>query len=95
MRPAPSPGVTWDNYRQLWVGMPAKDVDELLGEPHEVHELPTCTHWSWCGEEVEVHLTFEGDRLSGGVAFNAARSRVEFCLSTETILDRIRQWLHL
>jgi hypothetical protein len=38
MRPGPVPAITWENFRRLRVGMSAKNVEALLGKPHEMHD---------------------------------------------------------
>jgi hypothetical protein len=64
----PTPAVTWENFRLLRMGMSPKDVEALLGEPHDVYEFPTATDRFWCGEEVVVLLSFDADLLGRGLA---------------------------
>ena len=102
---APTPGVTWENFRHLRIGMSVKDLEALLGEPYETAEQPDgVIQRVWRGEEVEITLWFgteEDDVFRGRLASGAAsfprqpNSYVENMCPDESVLDRIRRWLHL
>jgi hypothetical protein len=91
----PTPGVTWDNFRRLREGMSPKDVEALLGEPYDVEDYRTYTNRYWRGEEVvKISLEFTEDGLKFGVAGHGL-GPVEGLHTDESLLDRIRRWLHL
>jgi hypothetical protein len=99
-----APGVSWENYRRLRIAMPARDVEVLLGKPHEVFPLQSKSGepygWTslWRGEHVVIRLSFELDQgLASGQAASQEEDfgtgQVENLHYDESILDRIRQWL--
>jgi hypothetical protein len=98
----PTPGVTWENFRRLRAGMSARDVERLLGQPLEVEEAGRCTIRLWQGEKVKISLTFEEDVLGSGEAFPPQSPRYGLMIgpvehmrpAEESLLDRIRRWLH-
>jgi hypothetical protein len=98
----PTPGVTLENFRRLRVGMSAKDVEALLGQPQEVSALQSIPGISRCWRrdgEVVIRLTFTiWQKLTGGEATPqgelANHVPPAFVPSPdETFLDRIRSWL--
>jgi hypothetical protein len=98
--PTPAPGVTWENSRRLRAGMSVRDVEALLGKPSpEVTEIVGggTGRW-WRGEEVDIELVFDADRVLFGVAssqWKYGRPRIEYIRPAESFLDCIRRWLHL
>ena len=98
---SPTPGVSWDNFRRLRVGMPKKDVKVLLGEPNEVFGSGGWTREEWQGKEVVISLSFDlYQRLQSGDAFPPMPAQrygpaVEHLGHEESLLDRIRRWLRL
>jgi hypothetical protein len=68
---SPTPGVTWENFRRLRLGMSARYVEALLGKPFRVAERTDCSIRFWRGEEVGIYLAFEADALVSGDALAA------------------------
>jgi hypothetical protein len=70
---APTPGVTWENFRRLREGMTFQEVEALLGKPHKTDLIDGFTslhYWGqWQSEEVGICLGFFPQRLSHGTAF--------------------------
>lgn len=107
---SPTPGVTWENFHRLRKGMSSSEVEGLLGKPSLPYEASFDNPRQrqqriWHGKDVIISLQFDaGQRLLEGVAgseefwANAAEADVEeFQLvpGDESLLDRIRRWLHL
>lgn len=95
---APAPGITWDNFRRLRMGMSVGDVEALLGEPHEIDDLGDgyVVKW-WRSQEVTIGLGFNANqRLHLGTADPTGVSPIcaESLHPPESVLDRLRQWLH-
>jgi hypothetical protein len=92
----PTPGVTWENFRRLRVGMSAREAKALLGEGYEELKRPNTTDRFWWGEDVVISLSFDVDRLWAGHAFppDFITRHVEYIRPHESFLDRIRRLLH-
>jgi hypothetical protein len=102
---SPTPGITWDNFRRLRVGMSVRDVEALLREPFRMPEHTDYsfiswrgdgTYCLWDGKEVVICLVFGADRLECGWAEPTGQQdypgRFERIRPDETFLDRIRKW---
>jgi hypothetical protein len=94
----PSPGVTWENYRRLRIGMSAGYVEALLGEPRVVNKWGDgTTSKIWWNEEVRIWLSFDADGLTFGVAFTPELGEYPsfvYLHTDQDFLDRIRRLLH-
>ena len=96
----PAPGVSWENYRSLRAGMSTRDAEMLLGQPQEVFEWPEgWTTRYWRSEEIVMSLVFDaGPRLTYGKACSPGREHgpdpAEDLPTDQSLLDRIRRWLH-
>jgi hypothetical protein len=72
----PTPGVTWDNFHRLRLGMTEKDVSAILGAPSKTFEEKNRDGSKfifsryWRGEEVNISLVFspQGQLIMGGSA---------------------------
>jgi hypothetical protein len=92
----PAPGITWENFRHLQLGMSANAVQGLLGEPAEA--LDSSRAKIWRGEAVVIYLFFDADqRVKDGIA---ASQEQDFSTGKavglrryDSFLDRIRRWL--
>jgi hypothetical protein len=95
----PTPGVTWENFRRLRVGMSLEDVEQMLGRQEQSMEwgFGAATRY-WWGEDVVVDLTFDTDqRLLNGTASPRGSTLTEWEQLPGTdgnFLDRVRRWLH-
>jgi len=95
-----APGVTWASFRRLRLLMSSRDVEGVLGKPHETFETPAYTNKCWRGHEVVISATFVHDRLHSARAVppdpqNPDTVHREYAPPDESFLDRIRRWLHL
>lgn len=105
--PAPTPGVTWENFHRLRQGMSARDVEALLGEPYRQSKA----RWDsnprvrevrrWRGDNFFIIiLAFDaGQRLEEGIAGREEGPRDSDPAFVpvpppESPLDRIRRLLH-
>ncbi len=104
---SPTPGVTWNNFRRMRVGMSAKDVEALLGDPYDAHEfmldgldpLPVAKCKYWRGKDVIIALSFDtADWVVAGEAAPREEDFVNNChveeIRPENLLDRLHRWLH-
>ena len=102
----PTPGVTWENFRRLHIGMSVKEVERLLGEPHEVYGSRRGTERYWKSQEVEISLTFDTEGLYDGRGHSPPTDNAnwsehlrlafdegERIRTHEGFLDHIRRWL--
>jgi hypothetical protein len=77
--------------------MSLADVEALLGEPYRAKVGGSSTS-VWRGKAVVISLDFYADWLDYGEAFSPGENvdHIEYIRpGDESILDRIRRWLHL
>ncbi len=68
-RPAPTPGVTWENFHRLHYKMSPADVEALLGKPQKTVKLEDdWTKSFWRSKDVAIYLLFDRNLLRDGVA---------------------------
>ena len=97
MRPAPTPGVSFENFRRLRVGMSGSNVERLLGKPQDVFQVSAeATECFWRTQSVVIELIIDPDGLRTGQAVDFVTDHaVEGVRTDESFLDRIRRLLHL
>ena len=92
---SPTPGVTWENFRRLRVGMSLEDAEALLGQPKAGFNsaLAGMVDRYWISDGNLICLTFVSDRLEWGGWNLGGNGELEFIPMNESLLDRIRRWL--
>ena len=83
----PIPSVSRANFRRLRFEMSPRQVEALLGKPHETFVLESSTQRVWHGKKMDIYLSFVGDRLAGGW------TQGENLPTDTSLVDHIRQLL--
>ena len=104
----PTPAITLANFRLLRKGMSLKDVEAWLGKPEEAsgptsNTLPARSSTlsgvlHWRNGNLWIGLQFQAGRLwngHAGLIDNPYAAGESLAPPVESLLDRIRRWLHL
>lgn len=97
----PTPGVTVDNFKRLYNGMPFKDAEALLGERPVTAGVSASGAivirlWGWHKEQLCIHLYEWNGKVSGGSCYPDGPGNAGLMLEdAPSIVETIRRCLGL